>query len=158
LPNFHRVTPTLYRGAQPEDEGFGELKKMGIKTVVNLRDMSSDRSETEEHGLGYVHIDQQAWHAEEEELLAFLRVAVDPAQHPIFVHCLHGADRTGTSIAAYRIVVQGWTKQEAIREMTDGGFGYHSIWTNLIRHLEQLDVERMRNALGIEAPRVQTVQ
>jgi protein tyrosine/serine phosphatase len=152
LPNLHRVTPSLYRGAQPEDEGFGELKALGIKTVVNLRSMHSDRSETEAHGLGYVHLAEQAWAAEDEETLAFLKVALDPERQPIFVHCQHGADRTGTSVAAYRIVVQGWSKRDAIREMTNGGFGYHSIWTNLIRYVENLDVEKMRRELGIQAP------
>lgn len=150
LPNLHRVTPTLYRGAQPADEGFSELKKMGIKTVVNLRDLHSDRNETEQCGLGYFHVDEQAWNSEEEELLAVLRVMIDPERQPVFVHCQHGADRTGTSIAAYRIVVQGWSKQEAIREMTEGGFGFHSVWTNLIKSLEQLDVDRIRSQLGVQ--------
>ena len=44
---------------------------------------------------------------------------------PFFVHCQHGSDRTGVCIAAYRIVVQGWTKQDAIREMTGGNYGFH---------------------------------
>jgi len=152
LPNLHRVTPNLYRGAQPEDEGFGELKKMGIKTVVNLRSLHSDRSECAEHDLAYIPIGEEAWEAEDEETLEFLKAAVDPKNQPVFVHCQHGADRTGTSIAAYRIVVQGWSKQDAIREMTEGGFGYHAIWTNLIRYLENLDVDRMRRELGIKAP------
>lgn len=150
LPNLHRVTPTLYRGAQPADEGFSELKKMGVKTVVNLRDLHSDRSEAEQCGLGYVHVDEQAWNSEEEELLAVLRVMIDPERQPVFVHCQHGADRTGTSIAAYRVVVQGWSKQEAIREMTEGGFGFHSVWTNLIKSLEKLDVDRIRSQLGVQ--------
>lgn len=153
LPNLYRVSPTLYRGAQPEDEGFAELKALGIKTVVNLRSFNSDRSETEEHGLGYVHITQQAWEAEDEEVLEFLRVAIDPKRQPVFVHCQHGADRTGTSVAAYRIVVQGWSKEEALREMTEGGYGFHSVWTNLVRYVEGLDVEKMRRELGIKAPK-----
>jgi protein tyrosine/serine phosphatase len=152
LPNLHRVTPTLYRGAQPADEGFGELKKMGIKTVLNLRDLHSDRSETEQSGLGYVHVDEQAWNAEQDELLAVLRVMIDPERQPVFVHCQHGADRTGTSVAAYRIVVQGWSKQEAIREMTEGGFGFHAVWGNLIKSLERLDVNRARQQLGLSVP------
>ena len=153
MPNLHRVTPNLYRGAQPEDEGFAELKAMGIKTVVNLRFMHSDRSETKTAGLDYVKVAEEAWEAEDDETLAFLKIAIDPARQPVFVHCQHGADRTGTSIAAYRIVVQGWSKEEAIREMTEGGFGFHSIWTNLIRYLENMDVEKMRRELGIKAPK-----
>lgn len=39
----------------------------------------------------------------------------------------HGSDRTGTMCALYRIAVQGWSKEDAIREMTAGGFGFHRI-------------------------------
>jgi protein tyrosine/serine phosphatase len=142
----------LYRGAQPADAGFGELKALGIKTVVNLRDLHSDRSETKQQGLDYVHVDSQAWEAQDDEILAFLEVAIDPAKQPVFVHCQHGADRTGTSVAAYRIVVQGWSKDDAIREMTEGGYGFHSVWTNLIEYVERMDVEKFRRELGIKAP------
>jgi hypothetical protein len=43
-------------------------------------------------------------------------------------------------IASYRIVAQGWNKREAIREMTEGPYGFHEIWTKLPALLESLDV------------------
>ena len=46
--------------------------------------------------------------------------------------------------AIYRIVIQGWTKDEAIAEMTQGGFGFHSVWENLVDYLQQLDVEKLK--------------
>ena len=64
LPNLHCVDDRLYRGAQPTDEGFAQLKAMGVKTVVNLRSFHSDRSECEEAGLAYVPISVQAWEGE----------------------------------------------------------------------------------------------
>ena len=51
------------------------------------------------------------------------------------------ADRTGTVCAVYRVAVDGWTKEEAIREMREGGFGFHEVWKNLPRWIEGLDVE-----------------
>ena len=63
---------------------------------------------------------------------------------PVLVHCQHGADRTGTMCAVYRIAVDGWTKKEAIREMRDGGFNFHEVWQNLPRWIEDLDVESIR--------------
>ena len=144
LPNFHRVSDILYRGAQPDEEGFAELKRLGIKTVVNLRSLHSDRSECEEEGLDYVKISAQAWDAEEEEVVDFLRIVADPERRPVFVHCQHGADRTGMMVAVYRLVEQGWSKEDAIREMTEGGFGYHTIWEGLIEYLRDLDVDALR--------------
>lgn len=144
LPNFHQVSDTLYRGAQPEDEGFAELKELGIKTVLNLRSLHSDRSECEENNLDYVKITVQAWEAEEEEVVECLQVLIDSERQPVFLHCQHGADRTGMMLAIYRILEQGWSKEDAIAEMTEGGFGYHSIWKELVEYIRDLDVEALR--------------
>lgn len=147
LPNLHQVSPMLYRGAQPTKTGYAELKELGVRTVVNLRTFHADAAACRKHNLAYRHISMQAWEAEEEEVLKFLRVATDPGQGPVFVHCQHGADRTGMMVAIYRMVVQGWTREEAIREMTDGGFGFHSVWQNLVRYLQNVDTESLKRKL-----------
>src|SRR3712207_3969440 len=38
IKNFGRVNENFYRGAQPDAEGFAELKKLGVKTVIDLRE------------------------------------------------------------------------------------------------------------------------
>ncbi|MEM7395948.1 MAG: dual specificity protein phosphatase family protein [Verrucomicrobiota bacterium] len=148
LNNFHKVSDTLYRGAQPEPRGFAELKKMGIKTVINLRTLHSDRELCEAADLDYVHIRTQAWEGEDDEVVDFLKVALDPEKQPVFVHCQHGADRTGTMCALYRIVEQGWTREEAIKEMTTGGFGFHRIWVNLPRYIKKVDLASIQQEVG----------
>src|ERR1700747_2859969 len=37
VPNFGQVTASLFRGAQPSDDGFGVLAKMGVGIGVDLR-------------------------------------------------------------------------------------------------------------------------
>ncbi len=150
LPNFHKVNNDLYRGAQPSAEGMQELKKLGITTVLNLRSMHSDRDELGDTGLAYIHIRMMTWHPKEESLVRFLQIVTDKTRTPVFVHCLHGADRTGVMIATYRLVVEGWTKEEAIEEMTKGGFGFHSFWFSLVPFLENLDVEDIRKKAGLQ--------
>ncbi len=144
LRNFHQVAPGLYRGAQPDAAGFRELEKMGVRTVVNLRLTGSDRDELKGTALAYEHIAVEAWDLDEDEVVRFLRIARDPARAPLFVHCSHGADRTGAMCAVYRVVVQGWSKDDAIDEMTHGGFGYHVMWDDLLDYLRGLDVEKLR--------------
>jgi protein tyrosine/serine phosphatase len=144
LPNLFKVHDGLYRGAQPEEAGYAELKAMGIKTVVNLRTFHSDRRECKEHGLDNVHIRVQAWNPEVEDVQAFLEVAADPNRRPVFVHCLHGADRTGMMVALYRIVRQGWSKESAIREMVDGGYGFHKVWKELREFVEETDTDQFK--------------
>ncbi len=152
-PNLHKVSDVLYRSAQPTGEGMQQLeKKMGLKTVVNLRGLHSDRDELEGTQLQYMHIRIRTWRMKEKYVLRFLKQVLDPSQQPVLVHCWHGADRTGTMAAFYRMVVQGWSKKEALREMTQGGFSYHSVWTNLIDFNEEADIPEYRRKLGIPEP------
>src|SRR3954466_11322571 len=116
-PNFHKISEGLYRSAQPTPEGFRNLKALGIKTVISLRSFSSDRKETEASGLEYHHIYMKAWHPEQEDVIKFLRLVADESRGPILVHCQHGADRTGAMCAAYRVAVQNWTREDALKEM-----------------------------------------
>ena len=149
LPNLHKVTDDLFRGAQPTTEGMRELKAMGIKTVINLRSFHSDLDELGDTRLSYEHISMKAWRAKEKEVVRFLKIVTDKRRLPVFVHCQHGADRTGLMCALYRIAVCDWTKQDALAEMTQGGFGYHKVWKNLIRFIEKLDLAEMKEKAGL---------
>ena len=149
VPNFHKVSDSLYRSAQPTAEGMANLKAFGIETVVNLRSFHSDRDEIGTQGLGYEHIYMKAWHPEEKEAVRFLQIVTNPKRTPVLVHCQHGADRTGIMCALYRVAVQNWKKTDAIQEMTQGGFGFHGIWENLLNWFEHLDVEAIKMKAGI---------
>lgn len=150
LPNLHKVSDDLYRGAQPTAEGMRELEAMGVQTVVNLRDDHDDRREMEGSELAYERIPMTAWYVDEGDVVAFVRVAADESNKPLFVHCRRGADRTGLAMALYRIVFQGWTKEETLAEMTQGGFDFYSGWQNLVRYIEDLDVDELKRHAGIE--------
>ena len=156
VPNLYRVSGDLYRGDQPSPEGMRNLKNLGIKTIINLRSFHSDRDEIGGTGLAYEHIYMKAWHPEEKEVVRFLKIVTDPRRAPVLVHCQHGADRTGTVIAVYRIAVQGWSKAEAIREMTGGGFGFHQVWGNLPRWIQKLDIDSIRRQAGMNGLPEQT--
>lgn len=150
LPNFHKVSDELYRGAQPTKEGIEQLKKLGIKTIINLRSFHSDRDEISDSNILYEQIYIKPWHLEDKETTRFLQTVTDESNHPVFVHCQRGADRTGTMCAIYRIIIQGWSKQQAIEEMTKGGFGFNKLYINLIKYIEQLDEEEIEKALKLQ--------
>jgi len=150
LPNLHKVSDDLYRGAQPTAEGMKELEKLGVKTVVNLRSLHSDSNEIKGTGLTYEHIVMTTLNVEDKDIVRFLQIVTDPGRTPVFVHCQHGADRTGTMCAIYRIAVQGWSKGEAIEEMTKGGFGFHSIWQSLPDYVRKLNVEEIKRSAGLK--------
>jgi hypothetical protein len=129
VPVFAQVTPTLYRGAQPTEEGFRNLAEMGVKIVV---DQTGSRKREQEQvtklGMQYVAI---PWHCPLPEDTVFARFLTLLRGNPdtkVFVHCLTGQDRTGMQIAAYRMAEQGWSAEEARQEMEAFGFSRTHRW------------------------------
>lgn len=149
VPNLHRVTPGLYRSAQPTAEGMKNIEKLGIKTVINLRSFHTDKDEIKGTALQGISIPINTWELSEQHVVQFLQAVTATNRAPVLVHCQHGADRTGTMCAMYRMAVQGWAREAAIREMTDGKFGFHAVWDNLIDFLKKVDVEAIRRKAGI---------
>ncbi|NVJ68454.1 MAG: dual specificity protein phosphatase family protein [Gammaproteobacteria bacterium] len=147
LDNCFKVTDSLYRCGQPDKKAFKILKQQGIGEVLNLREYHSDKGKTDEMVLHRLKWD--TGEVSEPDLVQALQI-IQEAKEPLVVHCWHGADRTGTVIAAYRIIFQDWTKEAALEEMTMGGFGYHSFYDNLISLIEDMDVAQMKKELGLE--------
>ena len=153
LPNLNRVSPSLYRSAQPTRKGFALLSSQAslvkgdqpIKTVVSLRAFNDDGPKVASTSdLRLEQIRFKTWHPEDEDVVKFLRIATTPAMQPVLVHCLHGSDRTGTMVAIYRLAYEGWTKAQATEEMINGGYGFHPMWKNLLSYIDELDVNAIK--------------
>ena len=142
LKNLFQVTKDYYRGGQPSAEGVRSLKALGVKTIVNLRQLHSDRDEIGQTAIGYVHISVNAFDPDDKDVEAFLRVVTDPNRLPVFVHCKRGIDRTGMMTAIYRITECGWSK--AIGEMCEGPFGYDAVFKNVVDYLWVRDIGQLR--------------
>jgi len=147
VDNLHKIHDGLYRSAQPTEEGMKNLEKLGVKAVINLRVFHSDSDETEGTNLLDNELSVKAWHIEDEDVVRVLRIINKKENGPYLVHCQHGADRTGVMTAMYRIVIQGWSKDEAIREMVDGGYGFHPFWSNIVQYVRDADVEKIKGEL-----------
>jgi protein tyrosine phosphatase (PTP) superfamily phosphohydrolase (DUF442 family) len=130
LTSVGRVAPGIFRGAQPEPEGYATLKAMGVRTVVNLRTHHGEREAVEAAGMRYVEIPMSFLKKADPTIVRkALSVMTDPANQPVFVHCSVGTDRTGVVVAVYRMEVDGWSKAEAEAEMEAYGFDW--IWFRL---------------------------
>lgn len=145
--NFTRVSPALWRGAQPTREGFQSLAKAGVTTVINLRigDDNSDLPLLTGTGLRYLQIPMKAWRPDADKIRLFLQEVEQVRQQgggAVFVHCQQGRDRTGYSVAAYRMIMEGWTAEQAIREMFD--FRFNRIWFGNPGFLRDLDATSLK--------------
>jgi tyrosine-protein phosphatase SIW14 len=148
VPHFGQATPTLYRGGQPTKQGFQALAKMGINIVVDARG-SREREREEVTGLGmeYVAIPWHCPYPKDKPLARFLALLRENPEKKVFVHCLLGDDRTGMMIAAYRMAEQGWTAEEAKREMEADGFALsHHVFCPGLSSYEHTFLERFRTS------------
>jgi protein tyrosine/serine phosphatase len=148
VPNLHRLTPMLYRSEQPTALGMQNLEKLGIRTVINLRAFNDDLDELRGTTLRAVHVPVHTWHLETKDIVAVMRELRRPENGPFLIHCQHGADRTGLMSAMYRMLEQNWSAEDALRELVDGGYGYHSLWSNIRRYVRSADVGALRAAVG----------
>lgn len=146
LGNFHRVDEGLYRSDQPDAADFRALERYGIREVLNLRNFHSDDDEAAGTALLLHRLRTRAGSIDERELIEALRI-IQNRRGPLLIHCWHGSDRTGAVVAIYRIVVQGVPKEQAITELTEGGFGYHSIYSNIPETIRGIDIDRVKRAL-----------
>jgi protein tyrosine/serine phosphatase len=154
VKNFAKVSPTLWRGSQPTEAGFRNLETAGVKTVIDLRDFHDDYDDFSMLGgtnLKYLRIPMHAWNPDQAQLVLLMKVLErtlqDPDSSPVFVHCAAGKDRTGYSIATYRMVLDKdkWTPNDAIAEMYD--FRFNAIWFRNPTFLESLDVKKIKDLM-----------
>src|ERR1035438_8024385 len=122
IGNFSQVTESLSRGAQPTAAGFTKLRDMGMGIIVNFRDeageTADEKKQVESLGMEYVGIPWSGrQYPSSAQIIQFLDLIRANPQEKIFVHCLRGADRTGTMIAAYRIAVEHQSAAKAVSEM-----------------------------------------
>jgi len=144
LENLHRVDASLYRGAQPEENSGDALKALGIKTVLNLRKHDKDKPLRSTPGIRFERYPLHTWNIDDRDIVAVMKIITNPDNQPVMVHCAHGADRTGLMMASYRMIVQGWSKEDARREMKQGGYEFHAIWKNIDRRIDKMDIAKLR--------------
>lgn len=149
VPNLYKINDNLYRSAQPTEKGFNEVKKMGIKIVINLCFFHTDRKLAKASRLNLIDIYMLPFAPQEEDIITFIKVISDNKNSPVLIHCRHGADRTGLMSAIYRIVIDGWTKDEAINEMINGGYGCDSAFS-LSDFIKELDIDKIKNQADIK--------
>jgi protein-tyrosine phosphatase len=128
IDNFGRVDERLYRGAQPEGRDYTDLAALGVKTVVNLTSYDAEPNEkslTEQAGMRYVQIPMTG-HVPPTgaQIAQFLGIVNNAASQPVYVHCVEGKHRTGVMAAAYRMATDGWTPDQAFKEMKQYKFGF----------------------------------
>jgi protein tyrosine/serine phosphatase len=147
VPNLHQVSKFLYRSGQPQAKGFKALENLGVRSVINLRTAHSDVDLLKGTNLRYTNIKMDARNLKQDDIISILKILQRKEEGPFLVHCHRGADRTGLIVALYRIVFQGWSKEAAINEMKNGGYGYFEGLQSLETYIKAVDLKELREKL-----------
>jgi protein tyrosine/serine phosphatase len=120
ISNFGVVDGRIYRGEQPGKKDYSALASIGVKTIIDLRDdaLQSSSKYAKAAGLNYVNIPIDGHGTPTDaEAAEFLKIVNNPSSGVVYVHCAGGRHRTGSMIAVYRMTEDGWTIDQAYKEM-----------------------------------------
>jgi tyrosine-protein phosphatase SIW14 len=146
LDNLYKITDSLYRSEQPTQKEFAYLKAIGIKSVLNLRATHSDTNLTQQLTLKDYSVQITTSNFSDKEIIEALKI-IKYAPKPLLVHCKHGSDRTGVVIAMYRIVFQNWSKEKALDELLNGGYGFHIQYHNIPTYIKNVAIDEIKKHL-----------
>jgi protein tyrosine/serine phosphatase len=149
LDNMYRIDTGIYRSEQPDRDSFKALERYGIKEILNLRYWHSNRKYAGDTELTLHRVRMNAHHANDFDVVSALRI-IQNKKGPILIHCHHGSDRTGLTVAMYRMVFQNVSREDAIDEMLNGGFGFHKIYGNIVRYINSVDIDSIRKQLNVK--------
>lgn len=156
IRNFCVVTPgVLWRGETPTRADAQWLVEHGLRTVISLQlDVR--------HSFESVHLDprlvssvtyfrvkdfmatQVLTHRHLDDHVAEVLAIIQEAPKPVLISCRAGVDRTGVITAAYRVLIDGMSRKDAIKEMD----GFHSPWDPLNnRYVESIKGARKAKIL-----------
>ncbi|AYO55461.1 dual specificity protein phosphatase family protein [Acinetobacter wuhouensis] len=149
--NFYRISDTVFRSEQPNAEIIPELRKHDIDVVINLRSRDKDKTVLSQQNFQLVHVPIHTWALDRDDLLTVMKTiqTAKSKNQKVLIHCYHGSDRTGASVAMYRIIFENWSTQDALNEMKHGGYGFHPIWINIEKQFSTENIQWIRQQLAI---------
>lgn len=126
---FAVVADGVYRGCYPKPQSLPFLQRLGLRTVLSItpEPLPGDQLAVLGPDLQYVHIageEEQAKSKKKkdvpvtmETVRSALDVLLEPANRPVFVHCLNGKQATSLVVACFR-VVNGWSLRSVLSELS----------------------------------------
>jgi tyrosine-protein phosphatase SIW14 len=150
MENFRKVRTGVYRGGHPDTSGVAFLKKLGVKTIIDLEvgdfieampwDISQELDDAKHQGIKVLRYPMSALEPavsdDFDHMIDTIMTKLDDASLlPIYVHCAHGQDRTGLVIGLERVIDEGWKPKAAYQEMLADGF--HTEFVGLNHYFEQ---------------------
>lgn len=122
VTNFAKLETTIACAGATTPGGVAEVKKLGYKAIINLRqasepgaDVEAEETAAKAAGITYIHLPVNGASPDPAIVEQFITAVSDPANQPAFVHCASG-NRAAALWMIKRMVVDGWDGEQASSE------------------------------------------
>lgn len=121
--NFHQVDDQLYRSSQPLPHQVRRWKRMGIKTIINLRggmqygSYPLEVEAAEKAGIAFEGLQLRSRALPDVAQLEKLERLLRSITYPAVIHCKAGADRASLGSALYFLILHN-DYERALGQMT----------------------------------------
>lgn len=157
IKNFGQMDENYFRGGQPKKDQYGQLKDLGITTIIDLRNDPEEYEKTTAESLGMKYINipmDDAEYPSDASIDQFLKEINDPANGKMYVHCKGGKHRAGVTGAVYRMEKYGWDYDQAFAEMErfkfDTSWGRKVMKTFVQDYAKKMETEKTNStAAGV---------
>jgi protein tyrosine phosphatase (PTP) superfamily phosphohydrolase (DUF442 family)/uncharacterized membrane protein YkoI len=159
VENFGQVTEKYYRGGKVTPEGVANLARLGVRTIIDLRDEESpgEPEACKQLGIRYYKFPFNGHATPDSAAVAEILSIVRNATEPVYVHCSAGKHRAGTICALYRMRVQGWSPEQAWAEQKSYGFGLPEEHPELFAFVYGSGAQQLVASPALRAPSITAV-
>ena len=175
ITNFHRVDETLMRGAKPDYEQLKELKNCGVKNIISFCTNYDPKTKTrgpipneaqwaEKLHMNFHWIPFKSTENPSDDMVKEFFNVIDKSKakgEKVFIHCRHGADRTGLFAALYRLKYQNAKLSDVINELMAYGHNANNnpnIIPFIIKFKESLNQASQTNPAPIQQAQLNPIE
>jgi len=139
IVNFDWVVPgEVARGGQLNRNSVIALREARFGSIIDLKKESESLPGLEDlarsTGMAYYHFPLDGLNPPDINQLEKVVSILEGCPKPVFIGCVHGCERTGICVAAYR-VSHGWSPKKALQEADYYDMVKGLGWRRAILHL-----------------------
>lgn len=142
VTNFARLETTVACGGATKPEGVPEIKKLGFKSIINLRlpteagaNVDAEAAAAKAAGINFYSIPFSGQSPDPAVADKFLATLATPGNEPAFIHCAAG-NRAAAMWMIKRMQIDKWDAERAGTEAAALGLTSGALKTFAVQYVE----------------------